>query len=330
VSSLADGHGGALWELAEHRVAGKPYSVSEYNHPAPSDYRVEGFPILASFASFQDWDAIYAFDYGSYGDKGGNDKISGFFSTGSDPARASTLPWAAYIFRNGIIPIASRTRRLKLPESDLIKNESIDKSWSEDPGNKKALLDDRFSVDPPHSYSFGADKKSDSAFSRFPSDNHRSIELIDADSGPVYTARSSAAAAFVGYIGGATFSAENVSIKTSPFANNFGIVTIVALDQKPMTESGRILLTAIGNARNMDMLWNKAHTSVGSDWGNFPSQALGIPAQIRIATDRPIHVWALDSAGKRDRKISVVREGRENTFSIGPTDKAVWYELATN
>ena len=52
-----------LPQLATKRVAGKPFTVSEYNHPFPNQYAAEGFPILAAFGAFQDWDGIFPFAY---------------------------------------------------------------------------------------------------------------------------------------------------------------------------------------------------------------------------------------------------------------------------
>src|SRR5690606_13408222 len=48
--------------LALLRVTGKPFSVSEVDYPAPSDYACEMYPLLATFGGLQDWDAIYTFD----------------------------------------------------------------------------------------------------------------------------------------------------------------------------------------------------------------------------------------------------------------------------
>jgi len=62
VTDLANGGEGTLGGLAAYRVAGKPYTVSEYNHPAPNDYRADTDLVLSTFAAFQDWDAIYLFD----------------------------------------------------------------------------------------------------------------------------------------------------------------------------------------------------------------------------------------------------------------------------
>jgi glycosidase len=61
--ALVNTPGGTLTGLAARRVAGKPYTVSEYNHPAPNQYVAEGFPMIAAFGAFQGWDGVFSFDY---------------------------------------------------------------------------------------------------------------------------------------------------------------------------------------------------------------------------------------------------------------------------
>ena len=45
-----------LFRIAAERLAGKPFTLSEYNHPAPLDAQAECVPMVASFAAAQDWD----------------------------------------------------------------------------------------------------------------------------------------------------------------------------------------------------------------------------------------------------------------------------------
>ncbi len=44
---------GTLGALAARRVVDRPYTVSEYNHPAPMFFAAEGFPMIAAFAAFR-------------------------------------------------------------------------------------------------------------------------------------------------------------------------------------------------------------------------------------------------------------------------------------
>lgn len=57
------GRAGTIADLAGERVLGKPYSVSEYNHPYPNLYFAEGFPMIAAQAAFQDWAGVFIFGW---------------------------------------------------------------------------------------------------------------------------------------------------------------------------------------------------------------------------------------------------------------------------
>jgi hypothetical protein len=67
-----------LRRLAQHRVWGKPYTVTEYDHPAPNQYAAEGLPLLAAHGALQDWDGLFAFDYGG---SDGEGRIGAFSSS---------------------------------------------------------------------------------------------------------------------------------------------------------------------------------------------------------------------------------------------------------
>lgn len=47
--------------LANHRVAGKPFVLSEFNQPYPNFYSAEGFAVVASLGAFQNWSGIYSY-----------------------------------------------------------------------------------------------------------------------------------------------------------------------------------------------------------------------------------------------------------------------------
>ncbi|MBR1639177.1 MAG: carbohydrate binding domain-containing protein [Treponema sp.] len=91
--------GGTLASLATTRVFGKPYSVTEYDHPYPNQFSAEMMPMLAVFASLQDWDCIYSFCYEVSERKAEKARITGYFNQDSNPAKIAGAPVAARIFR---------------------------------------------------------------------------------------------------------------------------------------------------------------------------------------------------------------------------------------
>ncbi len=47
--------------LANYRVAGKPFVLSEFNQPYPNFYSAEGFAVAACLGAFQNWSGIYSY-----------------------------------------------------------------------------------------------------------------------------------------------------------------------------------------------------------------------------------------------------------------------------
>ena len=325
VTDLANGGGGTFRDLAEYRVAGKPYSVSEYNHPAPSDYRAEMLPELATFAAAQDWDMIYLFDYGSYGTGVDNDKINSYFGISSDPSKAAFLPAAAMIFRaREMGPAFANQVVVDLKPGDLtgVQASAV---WAHASSNVGAdMFSDRVAMrvesetGTPGPFLRGAVTMAPGG---------APIRVVKTASGAQYLVVSPSAESVTGFVGGQTVSLGDSTLTFPAFGNNFAAVTVTAMDRKPIGQSSKILLTLVGKVENQDMVWNAARTSVGDQWGHGPTMAEGIPATVVIRTSVGHSVWALDGTGKRVEKVPVVAGNGELTFSVGPQYKTLWYEV---
>lgn len=310
VSALANG-GGTLRELAQNRVAGKPYSVSEYNHPAPSDFQAEMMPIFATFAAVQDWDMIYAFDYGDYGAGAANDKIQGYFGVGSNPAKMAFFPAAALIFRASEIPPAPLAVQPLLP-AQLRGDEKAGGVWK-----KADIFKTRLALLTP-ARAFDIPLTSPAA----------ALVASKTPSGAQYAAATPAAQSVVGFVGGQTIALGPATLTFPNFGNGFAAVTLTAMDEKPLASSQKMLLTLVGKVENNGMVWNKERTSVGDQWGTGPTMAEGIPATVTLTTDGPRKVYALDGTGKRATEVKTEYAGGKLTFTVGPQFKTVWYEVA--
>src|SRR5262249_27082685 len=89
------------------RIAGKPHSVTEYNHAAPNTFAGEGFLLLAAYGALQDWDAIYAFAY-SHSGNWDTRRIAGFFDIDQHPTKMASLPAAVALFSRGDVRPAQK------------------------------------------------------------------------------------------------------------------------------------------------------------------------------------------------------------------------------
>ncbi len=98
-SLITDANGGTLSSLAKLRIYGKPFSVTEYDHPYPNQFTSEMLPMLAVFASLQDWDCVYTFCYELSQRNPERARITGYFDQANNPSKIAAVPVAARIFR---------------------------------------------------------------------------------------------------------------------------------------------------------------------------------------------------------------------------------------
>ncbi len=320
VADLAAVHGGTLRDLAEYRVAGKPYTVSEYNHPAPNDYRAETLPELATFAAFQDWDAIYLFDYGVYGTGAQNDKINSFFGIGSDPAKTAFLPAAAMIFRAGEVrPAFFENNKFLSNLASQNQSKPMAAVWREaGKGDAPDVFSSQLAVrsGPPVGEAYSGGK--------WPS-----ITVSGSGSSSLFLMDGYGTTVLSGYVGGRTVLLRNGTVTFPEFGNNFAAMTLtymaVSTPHERIAGLQNLLLTLAGKVENQGMGWNADRTSVGDQWGQGPTVAEGIPATVTLKTDGPRTVWALDGTGAHKQSVPSVYARGTLTFTVGPQFKTLWY-----
>ncbi|MGH8247487.1 MAG: hypothetical protein ACREUU_13770, partial [Gammaproteobacteria bacterium] len=95
--------------LSRTAVAGKPYTVSETNHPFPSDYASEGIPILSAYGSLQDWDAIMLYTFEPKLDPNWQAYVGDPFDISLDPVRMTQMASGSLAFLRGDIKPAAKT-----------------------------------------------------------------------------------------------------------------------------------------------------------------------------------------------------------------------------
>lgn len=112
-------HGATIGGLfAGDATAGKPSTVSEYNHPFPNRYGSEGMLFLAAYAAFHDIDGFMFFDYNG-GTRWTDDRIESYFDMHRNTAQMILMPSLARAFRDGLISPAKQTLLLQFTEKDV-------------------------------------------------------------------------------------------------------------------------------------------------------------------------------------------------------------------
>ena len=322
-SMVREQEGGTLTRLAIHRVHNKPFTVSEYDHPAPNFYTAEMFPMLASYAAFQDWDGLYQFDYG--GDNWDRRRITGFFSMNGHPGKLAFLPIAAVMFRMNGVSAGDRAVLLNMPPKDVVSHLALNgtnagASW------RSAGAPSALPVMYPVAVQFQDDGLAlseeipESSVKWVSSTKQIAWDKANPETA-LYTVNSPAVRAAVGYLGGRSVTLGDVIITMPETESNWASIAMAALDGKPISESSKILLVAAGRVENTNMGWNETRTSVSDKWGTEPTIAEGIPATINFTESKKLRIQALDGTGMPKSDVPC----EEGKFIIGAKYETLWY-----
>ncbi|MEM2100612.1 MAG: carbohydrate binding domain-containing protein, partial [Thermoproteota archaeon] len=341
--------------LAVKRVENKPHFVTEYNHPSPNMYDAETVLTLATYASIQDWDGVFLFDYGSRGDWDAR-RLRGFFNIDQHPVKMATLIPAYFIFLRGDVKPAEKLVTIGLSredEANLIGSGRI-YAWALPDASHVGLnpllsLVHRVAIATNVSQA-GEDMEDEVLGPVYCSDNGEVIwDVSDQGRGRILV-NTSRSIAIIGFNEGGRLNFSNIAIEIGEtLLNGWSVITITAIDGENMTSCSRMLLIATGYTTNTGMLlstyeggermlkWSgrtlagvkiyNEPVTCGTNWGTSPTLAEGIPATISIRTGMRLQVWALDNIGRRVKQVNVVDEGEYKIFSIGPEFQTLWYEL---
>ncbi len=311
---------GTMQNLSGYRAAGKPHTISEYDHPAPSFYSAEMMPLLAAVAGLQDWDGLYQFDYGDT-TVAPDPRITGYFTMVNHPAKVALSPFAAVLFRGGSMPAAAGVQRLMLPRSVAMEGGSVHNHWrSLGLTPFDVVLRARSEVQLTDGGELGLveqDIAPSTALVWEPAPAEQAHALIDTPQ----------AAAVLGMIQGRTLSAGPLAVTLRESVHGFATVAVNALDGRPLDQSERLLLAVVGAVANTGMEWNDTSTSVGNRWGSGPTRIEPLTADLSLSLGDGWRMRALDGHGVPGAEVPLTATADGFRVTVDPGQGTLWYAL---
>ncbi|MEL7238763.1 MAG: hypothetical protein AAGK78_07860, partial [Planctomycetota bacterium] len=140
----------------------------------------------------------------------------------------------------------------------------------------------------------------------------------------VYTALGEKAVVATGFLGGKSLDLGDFKLDVAANGFDFGSFTAVALDDMPLAESERVLLTYVGRAQNLGMGWNDERTTVGTAWGEGPAQIEQMPMTVTLDGGAGMRAFLLTETGQR-RGDPIALDG--GSFEWTPEQKTIYVEL---
>ncbi len=350
-------------DLMAARLWGKPYMITEFNFVRPNRYRAEGGVFMPAYASLQDWDGLYNFDYASHRTSVLGGGTAGTFSISNDPIGMLADRVSAVLFRRGDIAAGKRAigyvvrtpnaygaeernfppafSRIGLisrigsgtaaPARELAKHH-LDAVVVGASTPKTEIAGDRI---------FRADKSmipeleaagvlpqgsTDEGETRFVSDTGE-IELRATEGAmKVVSPRSEL---FV-LPEGQELDGDRVSVKNG---KTFGTVSVIAVDGKALEESERLLVVHLTDALASGMKFANQDRRLLESRGQQPHliQAGSVEVRLRLAPAKSWRAWVVDATGKREREVPL--ENKDGVWvlqaeTVSGKNVSLAYEIA--
>lgn len=314
---------GTLADLALRRAPGKPFIVTEYNHPHPSLYQGEALPLAAAYAALQDWDGIFVYSYGAHTANWDPGFIENFFDSHANPVKMSSLIAAAALLRRSDVAAAPPVMH-PAPSGDawlaaLRTTPRIPGAESFGAARNQTLLG-RVDISTPAGMSPALPVTSvtgELAWGLPGVDDGRTVSIDTARSKALIGARLAKMSDLHG-----------VGLQLTRARNDWGVLMATVIEGRDFSSPGKILITALGQEENSGQRWiDDKKISLGRNFGSGPVLVEGLGARISLPLPvARVHAWALDERGMR-REAVPITGAEQATLEIGERYHALWYEV---
>lgn len=308
--------------LAAKRVKGLPYIVSEWNDLQPA-HRTDAALMTAALSSFNGWSALqYAFTGTPFSqDKQVSRRLGGIFIMKDQATVLALWPALSLLVERGDVrpsdelyergysddEVYDPSTRVRMPELlPFVARTAIGFGTGSKPREAEALLAKHVKG-----------RVATSTTGELVTDFDRGIFQVDAP-------RTQGA---TGFLAGQGVRTKNVELKVD---NRFATVLVSSLDDKPIADAARMLVTAAGNTVNKGLTLTPEGVIKFS--GTPPILIEPIVGTVTVRGLRgdaaKIVVHRLNASGKRMGTVPSRVAGDAISFDLKPEHKAMHYELA--
>ncbi len=313
-----------LSELAASRLAGKPFTLSEYNHPAPNDYQAETVPLTAAFGAAHDWSGVWLFAY-SETNEYDYSRLAGFFNMYNNPAKWGFISVAAQIFQGAISPLPIREPAPLIASNDPVAElaslyERFDSKMLRI-GREKAGLEWQNLLNRQFSWTLSKPP----VLVAIPSPSEKPT-ILKWENGTVLM-QGTGAWVWAGHTGKFQPStAPSTPLKLlSVGGPEFATLAVTGWSKPGETttpsDAKRYLIVACGRCENANMGFSPDRQTVGTKWGQAPVSVELVEARLAL----PAGTFRCQALGPDGRPTRTWQASGEVTLST--QDKTMWYYL---
>jgi hypothetical protein len=241
--------------LSRAAVAGKPFTVTEINHPFPSEYASEGLPVAAAYAAFLDWDGVFWYSFSHSEPSAWRPSSPGSFDIRQDPVKMTQLASGALIFLRPDVAPAAKT---------VVRSYSKEQVWESLrlPRSEAPYFTPGFPLALPLVHGSRIASLDAGPAGPFPAPPSGAIvsdtRQLTWRKGLV-TVDTERSQALIGRVKANRPETRNL---TAEIDNEFCTILVSSLDNAPISKARQLLLTTGARVANTGMKWDEKRTSL--------------------------------------------------------------------
>lgn len=349
--------------IANSRILGRPYTISEYDHPNTNLYCAEGNVILAATASFQNWAGIYQFAW-THNRQFERKVLSTMFDLCSATTKLAHLPACYAMFVRGDVKPSDQKLIFAIhadrkTETELVADKRAGNAIVTTKDRRTqmlplALYSGTYVQELPHLYDL-SDKKVVTSFEQLPPDiksqfNARRVQNehgeltwdYTKEKAGFFTVDTPNTKAFTGAVAGRSFAFKGMTL--TPGKNRLDWLTLTLTNTTPPASPssaklapGRYLLAATGLSHNTGAYYAKLPQEpriapakfYGGTPGKAPILCEGVSATLTLngIPARNVSCTALDANGNPKAKLDIAEQNGNAVVNLDPRFQTVWYQL---
>ncbi|MEI9974259.1 MAG: hypothetical protein WDO73_20735 [Ignavibacteriota bacterium] len=285
-------------QLSRTPFAGKPYTVSETNHPFPNEYASEGIPIMAAYAGFQDWDMVIMYTFEPKKDPNWKPYVGDPYDLSLDPVRMTEMAAGALMFLRGDVKPARETIERTYSKDQVVDSRRLARTEQPyfTPGFPLGLpLEHEVrikSLDGPPTAKYAPVEGSPIV-----SDTKELTWYTSDPKAGMVTIETERAQALIGFIKANHKTLKNLG---ADITNNFATIVLTSMDGKALAQSDKMLLNTGSRVANTGEKWNADRTKITAQ-GESPSLIEPVSGTVtlrNIEKAKSVSAVALDGSGK--------------------------------
>jgi len=330
---------------AVSKVAGKPLTITEYDHAFPNPYGCEAPILISSYMAFQDWDGIFLFTYNHHDDWEDNSHyIDAHFKCVYDPVTMAQNVIASRLFLRQDVQPATKVINISYSDNETFDHINYFGNANYDYGVSGGTFPYEISLIhrvQKSSFNSPTIKTVNDYYNEFnlstPTNPYISDtgELTWNTELGIVTVDTFKTQSAVGFLNNKSIRLMNMELDVK---TEFSSISITSLDQKDISLSRSILLTALAKVENTNLIWDSFKKRL-LNWGTAPVLLEPVEAYITInipasiANEQGVKIHILDEKGQRTGKLVKIENYingtsmRKFSFNIGRADNTIWYEI---